>query len=67
MTTSVPLVVLVPVHPAEAVQEVASAEDHVSVELPPEVMLVALAESDTEGVGVVVPPPVPVPDPTGST
>jgi hypothetical protein len=51
-TARVPLVPLVPVHPLDAVQDVALVEDHVRVELPPEVMLVVLADRLAVGVGV---------------
>jgi hypothetical protein len=53
-TASEPLVALVPVHPPEAVHAVALVEDHVRVELPPVVMLVALANKLAVGVAPVV-------------
>ena len=52
-TVRVPLVAFAPVHPPEAVHEVALVEDQVTVETLPEVMLVGLAEIDTVGAGVV--------------
>ena len=59
-----PEVALVPVHPPEAVQEVALVEDQVSIEFPPLVTDVGIAESDTAGVvgagaeaELAVPPP----------
>jgi hypothetical protein len=48
----VPLVALAPLHPPEAVQEVALVELHVSVELPPLEIDVGLAEMVTVGAGV---------------
>jgi hypothetical protein len=59
---------LAPVHPPEALQEVASVEDHCKVVELPDMMLVGLAESATVGATVntitVTPfevvPPVPV-------
>jgi len=51
-TASVPLVALVPVQPPVAVHDVALVEDQVSVELPPAVMPVGLADRLTVGVGV---------------
>jgi hypothetical protein len=42
-TPSVPLVASVPVQPPDAVHEVASVLDQVSVELPPEGIVVGLA------------------------
>jgi len=51
-TASVPLVALVPVQPPVAVHDVALVEDHVSLELPPAVMPVGLADRLTVGVGV---------------
>ena len=50
--TRVPLVALVPLHPPEAVHEVALVEDQVTVELLPDVMLVGFAENATVGAGV---------------
>ena len=50
----VPLVGFVPLHPPEAVHEVALVEDQVTVELPPDVMLVGFAEIVTVGSGVGV-------------
>jgi len=52
--TRVPLVALVPLHPPEAVHEVALVEDQVTVELLPDVMLVGFAEIVTVGSGVGV-------------
>lgn len=60
-----PDIALAPDHAPEAVQEFAFAEDQVSIEVPPLVTVVGLAESDTVGaVGAVgaravltVPPP----------
>jgi len=49
-----PEVALVPVHPPEAVQEVALVEDQVSIEDPPLATDVGIAESDTAGVVGVV-------------
>jgi hypothetical protein len=49
-----PLVVFVPVQPPKAVQEVAFVEDQVSVELPPEVTDVGLAERVTVGAALAV-------------
>ena len=52
----VPLVALVPLHPPEAVHEVALVEDQVTVEILPDVKLAGLAEIVTvgsPGVGVV--------------
>ena len=49
---SVPLVALLPVHAPLAVQEVASVDDHVRVEVPPDVTEVGFAEMVTVGVGV---------------
>ena len=61
--TRVPLVGFAPVHPPEAVHEVALVEDQVTVETLPDVMLVGLAEIVTVGGGVVgggiLPPEVP--------
>ena len=48
----VPLVAFVPLHPPEAVHEVALVEDQVTVEILPDVMLVGLAEIVTVGGGV---------------
>jgi hypothetical protein len=45
----VPLVALVPLHPPDAVHEVALVEDQVTVEILPDVMLVGLAEIVTVG------------------
>ena len=54
----VPLVGFVPLHPPEAVHEVALVEDQVTVETLPDAMLVGLAEivtvGDGTGVGVGV-------------
>ena len=53
----VPLAAFVPLHPPEAVHEVALVEDQVTVEILPDVMLVGLAEIVTvgsPGVGVGV-------------
>ena len=50
----VPLVALVPLHPPEAVHEVALVEDQVTVEILPDVMLGGLAEIVTVGSGVGV-------------
>jgi hypothetical protein len=50
----VPLVALVPLHPPEAVHEVALVEDQVTVELLPDVMLAGLAEIVTVGGGIGV-------------
>ncbi len=52
-TARVPLVALLPVQPAEAVHDVALVEDQVRVELPPEMMLLGLADKLTVGTGVV--------------
>jgi hypothetical protein len=52
--TRVPLVALVPLHPPEAVHEVALVEDQVTVELLPDVMLVGFDEIVTVGSGVGV-------------
>ena len=46
-----PLVALTPLHPPDAVQLVALVELHVSVEVPPEIMLAGLAANDTVGAG----------------
>jgi hypothetical protein len=52
----VPLVALLPDQPLDAVQEVALVDDHVSVEEPPLVTEVGLAESETVGrVALAVP------------
>jgi hypothetical protein len=48
-TVRVPLVAFVPLHPPEAVHEVALVEDQVTVEILPDVMLVGLAEIVTLG------------------
>ena len=48
-TASVPLAAFVPVQPPMATQWVALAEDQVTVEILPEVMLVGLAENVTVG------------------
>jgi hypothetical protein len=59
---SVPLSALLPLQPPEAVHEVASVEDHVSVVVAPVNTLVGLAVSVTVGVGVDAgdePPPPP--------
>jgi hypothetical protein len=48
-TASVPLAAFVPVQPPMATQWVALAEDQVTVEILPEVMLVGLAENATVG------------------
>ena len=51
----VPLVAFVPLHPPEAVHEVALVEDQVTVETLPDAMLVGLAEIVAVGdVGVGV-------------
>ena len=50
----VPLVALAPLHPPEAVHEVALVEDQVTVELLPDVMLAGLAEIVTVGGGIGV-------------
>jgi hypothetical protein len=50
-TLTVPLVAFVPVQPPLAVQDVAFALDQVSVELPPDAMIVGLAHSETVGSG----------------
>jgi hypothetical protein len=47
--TRVPLVGFVPVHPPEAVHEVALVEDQVTVEILPDVTLAGLAEIVTVG------------------
>jgi hypothetical protein len=52
--TRVPLVALVPLHPPEAVHEVALVEDQVTVEILPAVMLVGLAEIVNVGGGIGV-------------
>jgi hypothetical protein len=60
----VPLVAFVPLHPPEAVHEVALVEDQVTVEMLPDVMLVGLAEIVTVGGGILppefAPPEVPL-------
>jgi hypothetical protein len=48
------LVACVPVHPPEAVHEVALVEDQVTVELLPDAMLLGLAEIVTVGDGIGV-------------
>lgn len=48
-----PLVVSLPLQPAEAAQVVALTEDHVRVEVPPLFTVVGLALSVTEGAGGV--------------
>jgi hypothetical protein len=48
-TARVPLVAFVPVQPPLAVHEMASVEDHVTVEVLPEVMLAGLAANVTVG------------------
>jgi hypothetical protein len=53
----VPLAAFVPLHPPEAVHEVALVEDQVTVELLPDVMLVGLAEIVTVAGGILPPPP----------
>jgi hypothetical protein len=53
----VPLVAFVPLHPPEAVHEVALVEDQVTVEILPDVMLVGLAEIVTLGGGIMTPKP----------
>jgi hypothetical protein len=45
----VPLVALVPDQPPDAVQDVALLEDHVSVDVPPLLMLLGLALIDAVG------------------
>jgi hypothetical protein len=45
----------VPDHPPEAVHDVASVEDQVSVEVPPLVTDVGFAASDTVGIGAMPP------------
>jgi hypothetical protein len=50
-TLSVPLVPSVPVQPPLAVQAVASVLDQVSVDEPPESMVVGLADNVTVGAG----------------
>jgi hypothetical protein len=50
----VPLVAFVPLHPPEAVHEVALVDDQVTVELLPDVMLVGFAEIVTVGGGIGV-------------
>jgi hypothetical protein len=52
-TLCVPLVAFVPLQLPLAVQEVALVLDHVSVEMPPEVIVIGLAESVTVGVEAV--------------
>jgi hypothetical protein len=47
----VPLVATDPLHPPEATQDVASVDDHVSVELPPVVTTVGFAVRVTVGTG----------------
>jgi hypothetical protein len=51
-TVRVPFRAFVPVHPPEAVQDVALVEDQVRVELPPAFMVVALADKCTAGAGI---------------
>ena len=50
----VPLVAFVPLHPPEAMHEVALVEDQVTVEILPDVMLAGLAEIVTVGGGIGV-------------
>jgi len=50
----VPLVVFVPLHPPDAVHDVALAETQVSVEDPPLAIAVGLAVSVAVGTGLVV-------------
>ena len=54
VTPSVPLIASAPVQPPLAVQEVAFVLDQVRVELPPEEMVVGLADSVTVGAGATV-------------
>jgi hypothetical protein len=49
----VPLIASLPVHPPEAVQDVASVEDQVRVDVPPFFTVVGLAVKVTAGAGVV--------------
>jgi hypothetical protein len=49
LRSSVPLVALLPLHPPEAVQDVALVLDQVSVEEPPAKTVVGLAEIATVG------------------
>ena len=53
--TRVPLVAFVPLHPPEAVHEVALVDDQVTVETLPDAMLVGLAKSVTVGGGILPP------------
>jgi hypothetical protein len=53
-TAREPIVACVPVHPPDAVHDVALVEDHVRVELPPVVMLVALVDKLTVGATLAV-------------
>ena len=59
--TRVPLVAFVPLHPPEAVHEVALVEDQVTVEILLDVTLVGLAEIVTVGAGML-PPEFPPPE-----
>ena len=54
VTPSAPLIASAPVQPPLAVQEVAFVLDQVRVELPPEEMVVGLADSVTVGAGATV-------------
>jgi hypothetical protein len=54
VTPSVPLIASAPVQPPLAVHDVAFVLDQVRVELPPEGMVVGLADSVTVGVGATV-------------
>ena len=49
-----PLIASEPLHPADAVQDVAFVEDQVSVEVPPFFTVLGLAEKVTAGVGAVI-------------
>jgi hypothetical protein len=50
-TTKVPVVACAPVHPPEAVHEVALVDDQLKIELPPAGMLLAVSDKVTVGVG----------------
>jgi len=54
LTVCVPEAVFAPLHPPEAVQEVALVEDHVKVDDEPELTEVGLAEMEIVGGGVIV-------------